>query len=361
MLELLYLIGYLYLALGVTLLVDGPMRHLAQTIVTKAHLTHTLAEASLHTAAGCTPYLVIYWMDTVVSHSQLGLGTILGSCVFNVTVLIPVYVWFQPPASITLNTAKIRRTGGFYLLAGLIFWLTTRDGHLTPWKMWTLVTVYLSYLVRLLIATPVETSTIPLDKGILPRGGTEIPTESDEPSGCTDRLLCWWRCVTVRGWELCFKVTLPTQTGYLTPVVVGVLISLGWMMLLTYGLVWLATYWAVKLNINTFWAGGILVAPTLGVGEGVVRLARISIDQLFRSNIFNLSIGYGAINLVYTVLGGSQLNHSGAGEGLIYVGGSALLLLVIGGVSRFNLTRAGTMLLGVAYLGRVIAKLVQQN
>ncbi|MCW3129933.1 MAG: calcium/sodium antiporter [Methanophagales archaeon] len=85
--------------------------------------------------------------SVVEAHPTIGLGTIIGSAIFNITLLIAISVWIR---GCNVSRDVLHRDGLFYLIAVLITGICMWDGKITRYEAvsWTcLYAVYLAWLI----------------------------------------------------------------------------------------------------------------------------------------------------------------------------------------------------------------------
>jgi len=85
--------------------------------------------------------------SVVEAHPTIGLGTIIGSAIFNITLLIAISVWIR---KCSVSRDVLHRDGLFYLIAVLITVISMSDGKISRYEAvsWTCVyAVYLAWLI----------------------------------------------------------------------------------------------------------------------------------------------------------------------------------------------------------------------
>ena len=98
--------------------------------------------------ASSAPELFTSVLDTFSFRNHIGIGTIIGSAIFNILVIIAVSALLAKEP-LTINPSVVKRDVGFYVLVCMVLALTTMSGSNTPWNMWTLVTIQIYYVVYL--------------------------------------------------------------------------------------------------------------------------------------------------------------------------------------------------------------------
>jgi cation:H+ antiporter len=83
----------------------------------------------------------------VEGHPDIGLGTIVGSAIFNISLLIAFSLWVR---KCVLDEKVLKRDGACYLFVVIVTILTIMDGVLTRWEALTWFLLYLLYFIWLL-------------------------------------------------------------------------------------------------------------------------------------------------------------------------------------------------------------------
>lgn len=86
-----------------------------------------IAGATLMAAGASSPVLLSSFMTLFVSHSSLGLGTILGSEIFNQLIIVSGAIFASPTVGLRLDPAIVIREVGFYALSILLLYMALRD------------------------------------------------------------------------------------------------------------------------------------------------------------------------------------------------------------------------------------------
>ena len=103
-----YVVAYLYLALGLSVLTDGPFMDTLDGLVRRYRLPSDVAGATLLAMASSAPELFTSVLDTFVFQNHIGIGTIIGSAIFNLLTIIAVSAWSTREA-LALNPSKVKR------------------------------------------------------------------------------------------------------------------------------------------------------------------------------------------------------------------------------------------------------------
>jgi K+-dependent Na+/Ca+ exchanger-like protein len=112
-------------------------------------LSPSVAGATLMAAGSSAPELAIALLALFThggAHSDVGIGTIVGSAVFNILVITGLCAVIKP-AEVTISA--IVRDTAFYLTSILLLVYVFLDGTVTLWEPLLLIGTYLAYLLAL--------------------------------------------------------------------------------------------------------------------------------------------------------------------------------------------------------------------
>lgn len=409
-----YIAGYLYLALGLSIMTDGPLMDVLEGYSTLYKLPPSIAGATILAVSSSAPELATSWIDTFGKGNHIGVGTIIGSAIFNLLCIIGGSAW-AAPHTLQIDEKGVKRDIAFYTLTCCVFGLTVLYGKYTPWNMWTLLTLqgyYVMYLAwqtkkahksdrernynRLqsrrtwttlrgvlraqrafrkalqvrATATPAvlnhgasvqacengAAAQVEIVIDVEPRGKQDI-TQVSTKTTCGSRIGTALRAITTGLWENLFYYTTPKRLG------LGFLACFTWTILLTYGLVFFCEEFAVQLGISPFWAGILLLAPTTSLPDFMasVEVAKkgqgdMAVANAISSNIFDIAVGLGSANLCKTLWYGDQsmdLGDSGV-RSFIALAASITLLCLTLCIGKSRLGKLGGTVLIVGYVYYVI-------
>lgn len=111
-----YLIGLVYMFLGLAIVCDEFFVPALEEIVERTGMTEDVAGATLMAAGGSAPELFTSFLGTFVTKSSVGFGTIVGSAVFNVLFVIGMCAIFSKD-DLTLTWWPLFRDSMYYLLS----------------------------------------------------------------------------------------------------------------------------------------------------------------------------------------------------------------------------------------------------
>ncbi|HID19493.1 MAG TPA: calcium/sodium antiporter [Methanophagales archaeon] len=85
--------------------------------------------------------------SVVAAHPTIGLGTIIGSAIFNITLLVAISAWIR---KCSVSRDVLHRDGLFYLIAVLITVISMSDGKISRYEAVSWTCVYIVYLAWLI-------------------------------------------------------------------------------------------------------------------------------------------------------------------------------------------------------------------
>lgn len=399
------------LATGLSILTDGSFFDLLDKIGNYYKIPSNLIAASLMAIASSAPELSASIVDTFWYKNHIGIGTIIGSAIFNLLVIIGFSGLFsKQPLLIQKN--YIIRDMMFYILTILILVAITFTQENTVWNMLFLVNSYFYYLVYLgfqIFTQPIDNSNkiqskrtwstlaivfkakrkfrdsiqekevrinIPnnlrndtqLNPIQDPRSPqleqTTLPEKIKIKENTTYNIYNIFISIIYQPWNILFTYTI-SQKHYF----IGFLMCCFWTITITYGLVWCCNIFSHVLNIPPHIAGLLILAPTTSLPDTIasVEMARSgkgsdAISNAIGSNIFDIAIGHGLPHFIYCLIWGIQntnITPSGI-RSLIALGISIIVTLMGFYWNRWKLDKYISILLLVTYLTYVIVECILQ-
>lgn len=138
----------LYLFLGITIICDEYFVPALERISATLDLSDDVAGATFMAVGGSAPECFVSLLDNILSSSpkDLGVGTILGSAIFNFLVIIGVSAVFSG-ATLQLDWKPLARDTFFYLISILLLIIVVHDNHVKIYEALILIAVYLLYVL----------------------------------------------------------------------------------------------------------------------------------------------------------------------------------------------------------------------
>lgn len=144
---------YLIFALGA--ICDDFFVPVLEVICDKLHLSNDVAGATFMAAGTSAPEFFTNIMGTFVTKSDLGIGTIVGSAVFNIFGVISVCGLFSGQ-KITLDWYPITRDCFIYGITVIILSLVLVDGFVFWWEAMIMVICYAFYISLMFFNVKIE-------------------------------------------------------------------------------------------------------------------------------------------------------------------------------------------------------------
>lgn len=397
---------YLLLALGLSILTDGVFSNLLDNIGIYYNIPSNLVAATLMAMASSAPEFATSLVDTFWFKNQIGIGTIIGSAIFNLLVIIALSGLFAEKNGILISKKYIIRDMTFYLFTISILVLIVIDGKLTQWNMWVLTSCYIYYIFYIyyqFITTPnthnrfqskrnwktiilVLKAKQNFKKPINKRIDTQLSLETDPrspqiktntdthiidivPLINKNNINCIKpKTIIIRiseflynFWEIIFKHSVSENRFIL-----GFISCCFWIVSITYVLVWCCNIFSDKLNISPIITGLLILAPTTSLPDMMASImlanrgeGSSAISNAIGSNIFDISIGYGLPKLLYTIIYGIQfikVNNSGI-RSLITLIISIIITIFSFNFNKWKLDRKIGIILFIAYLIYLIVEI----
>lgn len=384
-----------------------------EQITNKLHMQSDVAGATFMAAGSSAPELFTSIIGVFITKSDIGLGTIVGSAVFNILFIVAICGLFAGSA-LRLTPWPLLRDSTCYLLSIAALIAVTYDKHVYWYEAVVLVTMYLLYVVIMYFNTSLGSCFERLagikkedtavernrkrgsdeDQSLLehddedsedsedrsnPSGAEEEVTVIDQnvespfsvPQGLVSRVL-WIIALPV---TCLFYVTIPDcrrdrwEKWYL----VSFFVSVVWIALLSYVLVWMVSIIGFTLGIPDVIMGLTFLAAGSSVPDGISSLivARqgdgdMAVSNTIGSNVFDILLCLGLPWLLKTtavdrvgyvdVLSGSIIYTSISLFGTVFV---TILLVVI---NKWYLNKILGMAFLILYLGFItVATLFELN
>eukprot|EP00771_Trimastix_marina_P001217 gnl/Trimastix_PCT/2271.p1 GENE.gnl/Trimastix_PCT/2271~~gnl/Trimastix_PCT/2271.p1 ORF type:complete len:549 (+),score=157.15 gnl/Trimastix_PCT/2271:50-1696(+) len=168
----LYIVAVAYLFVGLAIVCEGYFVSALEVLTDKLKLPPDFTGATFMAAGASAPEMFSAFLGLFVQHSQMGTGTIVGSCVFNLLAIIGV-VALVAGKSCQLDWRILLRDSFFYLISILCLFFFVRGGKILWWHTVIFIVVYILYAI-------VAGTFMPILKKIWPNiqiKGSELPPE----------------------------------------------------------------------------------------------------------------------------------------------------------------------------------------
>ncbi len=141
----LHLIGMVYMFVALAIVCDEFFVPGLEVITNKLEISDDVAGATFMAAGGSAPELFTSLIGVFISHSNVGIGTIVGSAVFNILFVIGMCAIFSREM-LHLTWWPLFRDVTFYILDLIMLIIFFLDNMILWWESILLVLGYISYV-----------------------------------------------------------------------------------------------------------------------------------------------------------------------------------------------------------------------
>ncbi|KAK3522979.1 hypothetical protein QTP86_010355 [Hemibagrus guttatus] len=182
---ILHMLGMLYMFIALAIVCDEFFVPALTVITEKLAISDDVAGATFMAAGGSAPELFTSVIGLFISHSNVGIGTIVGSAVFNILFVIGMCAVFSREI-LNLTWWPLFRDVSFYILDLIMLIVFFLDNNISCWESMTLLLSYAAYVLFMKYNAQVEAFV----KGLLNRNQvvevaepqpkvSPVPTEDD--------------------------------------------------------------------------------------------------------------------------------------------------------------------------------------
>lgn len=140
----------LYLACILARVVDIYLVTSLEILCRRLNLPHDIAGVTFLALGGSMPSLAIHTFATIEG-TEVGVGTVIGSAIFNMTVGVAFVALVSPPG-VLLHWGPLFRDGVFYLLClGFIVFCFKFNATVFWWQAAIMVSLYIGFIATLLL------------------------------------------------------------------------------------------------------------------------------------------------------------------------------------------------------------------
>ena len=158
---ILHVIGVLYMFLALALVCDHFFVPSLDVIIEKFGISPDVAGATLMAAGGSAPELFTSVIGVFIAVSDVGIGTIVGSAVFNVLFVIAACA-FASAKALSLTAWPLVRDTFFYSVSLILLVIFFSDDSITWWEALLLFLWYGAYVLFMKFNVPAETKFLQL-------------------------------------------------------------------------------------------------------------------------------------------------------------------------------------------------------
>ncbi|NWQ77382.1 NCKX2 protein, partial [Columbina picui] len=171
---ILHIIGMIYMFIALAIVCDEFFVPSLTVITEKLSISDDVAGATFMAAGGSAPELFTSLIGVFISHSNVGIGTIVGSAVFNILFVIGMCALFSREI-LNLTWWPLFRDVSFYIIDLILLIIFFLDNLIMWWESLTLLTAYFFYVTFMKFNVQVEEWV----KKLLNRNKVEKVTTAD--------------------------------------------------------------------------------------------------------------------------------------------------------------------------------------
>ncbi|XP_069632132.1 sodium/potassium/calcium exchanger 2 isoform X2 [Haliaeetus albicilla] len=180
---ILHVIGMIYMFIALAIVCDEFFVPSLTVITEKLAISDDVAGATFMAAGGSAPELFTSLIGVFISHSNVGIGTIVGSAVFNILFVIGMCALFSREI-LNLTWWPLFRDVSFYIIDLILLIIFFLDNLIMWWESLTLLTAYFFYVTFMKFNVQVEEWV----KKFLNRNKVEKVTAADAEGKTKPRL-----------------------------------------------------------------------------------------------------------------------------------------------------------------------------
>ncbi|KAM9466292.1 sodium/potassium/calcium exchanger 4a isoform 1-T1 [Clarias gariepinus] len=143
---LLHIFAAVYMFLALAIVCDDYFVTSLEKICEKLHLSEDVAGATFMAAGSSAPELFASVIGVFITHGDVGVGTIVGSAVFNILCIIGVCGIFAGQV-VYLTKFSVFRDSLYYTLSVVALIVFIYDGQIMWWESLVLVVMYVGYII----------------------------------------------------------------------------------------------------------------------------------------------------------------------------------------------------------------------
>ncbi|XP_076581586.1 sodium/potassium/calcium exchanger 2 isoform X4 [Chaetodon auriga] len=151
----LHMFGMIYMFIALAIVCDEFFVPALTVITEKLTISDDVAGATFMAAGGSAPELFTSIIGVFISHSNVGIGTIVGSAVFNILFVIGMCAIFSKEI-LNLTWWPLFRDVSFYILGLILLIIFFLDNIISVWESVTLLSGYAAYVIFMKFNSKVE-------------------------------------------------------------------------------------------------------------------------------------------------------------------------------------------------------------
>ncbi|XP_045920613.1 sodium/potassium/calcium exchanger 2-like isoform X3 [Micropterus dolomieu] len=151
----LHMFGMIYMFIALAIVCDEFFVPALTVITEKLSISDDVAGATFMAAGGSAPELFTSIIGVFISHSNVGIGTIVGSAVFNILFVIGMCAIFSKEI-LNLTWWPLFRDVSFYIMDLILLIIFFLDNIISIWESVTLLSGYAAYVIFMKFNSTVE-------------------------------------------------------------------------------------------------------------------------------------------------------------------------------------------------------------
>ncbi|XP_012625218.2 sodium/potassium/calcium exchanger 2 [Microcebus murinus] len=152
---ILHVIGMIYMFIALAIVCDEFFVPSLTVITEKLGISDDVAGATFMAAGGSAPELFTSLIGVFIAHSNVGIGTIVGSAVFNILFVIGMCALFSREI-LNLTWWPLFRDVSFYIVDLIMLIIFFLDNFIMWWESLLLLTAYVCYVIFMKFNVQVE-------------------------------------------------------------------------------------------------------------------------------------------------------------------------------------------------------------
>lgn len=152
---ILHVIGMIYMFIALAIVCDEFFVPSLTVITEKLNISDDVAGATFMAAGGSAPELFTSLIGVFIAHSNVGIGTIVGSAVFNILFVIGMCALFSREI-LNLTWWPLFRDVSFYIVDLIMLIIFFLDNVIMWWESMLLLTAYVGYVIFMKFNVQVE-------------------------------------------------------------------------------------------------------------------------------------------------------------------------------------------------------------
>ncbi|NXT17174.1 NCKX2 protein, partial [Syrrhaptes paradoxus] len=152
---ILHVVGMIYMFIALAIVCDEFFVPSLTVITEKLTISDDVAGATFMAAGGSAPELFTSLIGVFISHSNVGIGTIVGSAVFNILFVIGMCALFSREI-LNLTWWPLFRDVSFYIIDLILLIIFFLDNLIMWWESLTLLIAYFCYVTFMKFNVQVE-------------------------------------------------------------------------------------------------------------------------------------------------------------------------------------------------------------